>query len=97
MKDRPFDYSKFEHIYIPFGINIFKDSKKNLFEEDIKKILAAMNSGQNDHSKINEEIQAEVKTMIDKYNINEISHFVLDNWLFFKKYQNKDQIDNLKE
>ena len=56
MKDRPFDYSKFEHIYIPFGINIYKDSKKNLFEEDIKKILAAMNSGHNDHSKINEEI-----------------------------------------
>lgn len=86
MKDRPFDYSKFEHIFIPFGINIYKDTKKNLFEETKDKLLAAMNSGQNDHTKINEEIQPEVKKMIDKYNINEISHFVLDNRLFFKKY-----------
>ena len=69
LKDKPFDYSVYEHIFIPFGIDIYKDTKRDLFDEDKEKLLAAMNSGENDPSKINEEIDLGVKEMIDKFNI----------------------------
>lgn len=96
LKDKPFDYSEFEHIYIPFGIDIYKDSKRDRFDEEKEQLLAAMNSGENDPSKINEEIDLGVKQMVDKFNINEISHFVLDSRLFFKKYQSKDSLEELQ-
>lgn len=87
MNDRPIDVSDYIIVFDPFkGLNLYDDSKITNMDLSPEKMLSLLHHKIHNPKNLDEYIEPHIKEILEGIQVKDISYFVNDIGITFKKF-----------